>query len=618
MTLLLLSLLACDGPAEDTGGKVEDTDVPVVDADGDGVPEGADCDDTDPYTYPGARELPYDGVDQDCDGADLVDNDGDGYVGEDGGGDDCNDANPDVHPGATPVCGNLLDETCVGEGWTQYDCDGDGYDDVDDCAAEDPAIHPDAEDAWYDGVDSDCDLRDDYDQDGDGEATVASGGTDCDDLDAAINTAGDEAWNGVDDDCTGGVDDLDNRDATGSWSGDSGDSEAQFAGAFASVEDLDGDGLRDVIVGVPGYADSTGRAYVLPSGAGRQVPSETALATINTTSGYLGTAVTGLRGADGGGRVAVAEAGAASIYLFDAETLTGGAALTGADADASITSSAYYLGGALAPWDDGAGGQSLLVSSYEVEGSGTYVGLFPGAALVGAVGTDAATWAVELTSEVYDTTVLGDLDGDGLAELGIGLPGFSGTHRLNLYLGDGVAAGDTDAVGLTGFTGRLASGAAGDLDGDGYGDLLVSDLEAAGAGSAAGVVWVLGGDRAVAGGVAADLARASISGNTDGAGMHACAGHADLDGDGVIEVLVCTPGDGVSGGYGGVAWVSAAALNAGGDHAPGTDGPSWVSRSYDDLFGADALPEDIDGDGDMDLWISAPGTPGALYQFLQD
>ena len=67
-----------------------------------------------------------------------------------------------------------------------------------------------------------------------------------------------------------------------------------------------------------------------------------------------------------------------------------------------------------------------------------------------------------------------------------------------------------------------------------------------------------------------------------------------------------------------MAWVSATALNAGGDHAPGTDGPSWVSRSYDDLFGGDALPEDIDGDGDMDLWISAPGTPGALYQFRQD
>jgi Putative metal-binding motif/FG-GAP repeat/FG-GAP-like repeat len=41
-----------------------------VDADGDGVPADEDCDDTDATVYPGAIEVPDDGVDQDCDGAD--------------------------------------------------------------------------------------------------------------------------------------------------------------------------------------------------------------------------------------------------------------------------------------------------------------------------------------------------------------------------------------------------------------------------------------------------------------------------------------------------------------------------------------------------------------------
>jgi hypothetical protein len=44
--------------------------VEVVDADQDGSWEGEDCDDTDPERYPGAEELPGDGVDSDCDGED--------------------------------------------------------------------------------------------------------------------------------------------------------------------------------------------------------------------------------------------------------------------------------------------------------------------------------------------------------------------------------------------------------------------------------------------------------------------------------------------------------------------------------------------------------------------
>lgn len=61
-----------------------------------------------------AIEVPYDGVDQDGDGVDLVDVDGDGFVGAFAFGPDCADRDPEVHPGARDLRGDLRDSDCGG------------------------------------------------------------------------------------------------------------------------------------------------------------------------------------------------------------------------------------------------------------------------------------------------------------------------------------------------------------------------------------------------------------------------------------------------------------------------------------------------------------------------
>lgn len=52
-----------------------------TDHDGDGFGAVNDCNDGDMTIYPGAEETPYDMIDQDCDGFDLLDVDGDGFCG---------------------------------------------------------------------------------------------------------------------------------------------------------------------------------------------------------------------------------------------------------------------------------------------------------------------------------------------------------------------------------------------------------------------------------------------------------------------------------------------------------------------------------------------------------
>ena len=149
---------------------------------------GGDCNDDDAGIYPGALEVAYDGVDQDCDGMDLTDVDGDGYDGEAVGGPDCDDEDASVNPGESEVAYDGVDQDCDGMDLT--DVDGDGYDGEavggPDCDDEDPTVHPGVEEVC-DGVDNDCDgAADDVDFDEDGHVADACGGDDCDDMNPAL------------------------------------------------------------------------------------------------------------------------------------------------------------------------------------------------------------------------------------------------------------------------------------------------------------------------------------------------------------------------------------------------------------------------------------------------
>ena len=163
------------GPTDAT----DDTEVEIIDKDGDGFPFEEDCNDSDDTIYPGAPESCEEPlVDSNCDGAiGGLDEDGDGFR----ACDDCDDTDDTRYPNAEEIC-DTIDNDCDGDiddadddvdlatARTFYmDADGDGYGDdeqpivqceqpensseVDgDCNDENDAIHPEAEEI--------CDLKD--------------------------------------------------------------------------------------------------------------------------------------------------------------------------------------------------------------------------------------------------------------------------------------------------------------------------------------------------------------------------------------------------------------------------------------------------------------------------
>jgi len=378
--------------------------------------------------------VPYDGVDQDCDGADLTDQDGDGWDGGSGlDAEDCDDADPEVHPGAVDACYDGVDADCATN--NDDDCDGDGQVAVEaggqDCDDADDRVRPGAEDVCHDGVDSDCAGNDDDDCDGDGQRPLDYGGTDCDDLDPAVYAGGEETWADLasDNDCDGSLADpvatpLSEIAAVLAPPGAGG----RFGNSVGTLPDVDGDGRSEVWISAPyqaGSAPNLGALYVLESAAlepGVDVTTD-GPALLGVAEGdLLGTSVaTG--DSDGQRSLYVSSIGASgnagAVYELPASGLD-----AGAERAPSVGAVRSFVGEA----GDYVGTRVVADRDFDGDGLDDVLLEAPGARKValfsgGGSGTVTLTDAdVAWTADVgrwLNTSGLDDVDGDGVDDVGV-------------------------------------------------------------------------------------------------------------------------------------------------------------------------------------------------------
>ena len=610
----------CDGRDEDCSGLADDPLwYPDGDADGYGqdadpvtacdAPDGYaatpdDCDDTDAAAHPGAAEVCDEGCtdpgcDEDCDG--LVDDDDGNVVGQavaygDADGDGFGDPSEPLRKSC---------ELTAGYAWTNSDCDD-----------ADPTVSPAAEEVCYDGVDANCDGASDDDCDADGFDDATLGGTDCDDTDERVHPNALEACsNDVDENCDdvlagacGMSGDLALTEGVTLW----GLTRNSHAGQLLLGRDVTDDGVEDLLVGAPqatvnGYSGA-GVLYVMAGPIGSGASLSEAVATFNgssATDGYGYAVAVGDFDGDGDADLATgspdASGGTGAIGVFlgplagDTSSDDAVISLLG-DIGTGLCSSL----GAADLDDDGFDDLAVGVDGddaglvYMIPGE-TYGQLFS----VPDVRTLTGEGSGDQAGSELST---GDQDGDGVADVWIGAPQAGGAGAAYLVRGPVTASlnlADADvrvSAATAGDAAGTAVSFAGDTDGDGRNDLLLSAPGDDLAGANLGVAYLF--SQPLVGDVLLSAADASLLGSSD-AVPERVAGAGDVNGDTRDDVLVGAPSGGPGQGYllfgpvaGSWSLLDADAVLSG--------------QGAGDQAGYGLAGADLDGDGYSDVVVGAP------------
>ena len=470
---------------------------------------------------------------------------------------------------------------------------------------------------------------------GDSAETGDTGSDTSDTSDSGADTATDTASDTASD-CGG--DPADCR-----WSGENdlsspyyelrGNRASEVAGYDVAVGDVNGDGQDDVVVGAPygddGAADA-GVVYVVhgPITADMSLSSADAILVGTDTNGIAGFSVAVVDDTDGDGADEVvvgqrypANISPGAVYLF----LGGSAGSRDLEAGDGVWSGEAN--------GDQLGAEVASVGDVNGDGNGDFAAGAPqnttrssngGAVYVffgGASGTGSASAA---DSRIYGSTAVhagttvsgaGDTDGDGIDDLLVGTDGNVG--QVALFLGppdattyfsssDAMIKAENASDYLAGDNNQLS--AAGDVNGDGLGDVWLGAYGYDGVASNAGKAYLLHGPLTGSLDLFVD-SDASISGTTASAllGM-GLTEVGDLDGDGFADGVVGAVGANRYGTYTGAAWLFYGPISGNADDSDAD--VSFVGNGAGDFAGTGTAVGEVTGDGLMDLVVGAYAEDG--------
>ncbi len=398
-----------------------------------------------------------------------------------------------------------------------------------------------------------------------------------------------------------------------------------FGCSVSAAGDIDGDGFADIVVGAFGddeLGESAGTAFVyLGSTTGVDPTSEAKLLAFDGDDhDYFGSRVAGAGDVNGdgfddviagamGNNDAGLYAGAAYLYLGSGDGID-------RDTEQKLVPSASDQAGRFGSDVSGAGDvngdgfDDLVIGAYmddqEAESAGAaYV------VLGSAAGVDPSTETRLSSSNAHywerfghRVSGAGDINADGYADVIVGTdddgPDGISFPSAYVYLGGASGVDAANAMDLNAPDASfsdwfgVAVASVGDVDDDGYDDVLVGSFRDSFRGSSAGSVYVFFGSPDGPATPFAEEAQATDGTSRDYFGW-AVAGAGDVDGDGLPDALVGPYGHDDLGSDAGAAYVlSHCQADADGD---GTCAPVDCDDEDASLGAASIWHQDADDDG---------------------
>lgn len=407
---------------------------------------------------------------------------------------------------------------------------------------------------------------------------------------------------------------------TPSWTGEIDQAEAFFGWSVAGVGDVNRDGYSDVAVGALIYSngqDQEGAAFLYLGSTSGLSARASWTTEVNQLDAAFGSAIGGgdING-DGFSDVFVGayryesnevNEGAAFLYLGSPSGLRTTASWTGQANKVSA-----FFGWSLAAAGDvnGDGYGDLAVGAYNFSDGQPGVGavmLYNGA--LTAVPQPTNTW--KLTNSSFFTELgacvaaAGDVNGDGYSDIVIGAPGYDNgqTDEGILLLYEGPFNGLQPAAAWTGEINQSSarfgcSASAGDVNGDGYSDLLVGARGYSGDQLFEGAAFLYLGSFT---GMETAVSW-TAEGNQSQAGLGTVVAVGDVNGDGFADGLVSAPFYDAGRAEEGVVFLYPGSASGFPSSAVWTGRAGQASAR----IGKALAVGDVNGDGFDDLLVGAP------------